>query len=79
MVPTALTGKPVGAVVVHDAFHVAAQVHTDGSEIYLPPDLEGYAERGGGTAGLGLAALWILVGGSVIFVERRHLFPALKP
>jgi hypothetical protein len=42
----------------------------------LPPDLNGYAERGSGTAGLALAALWIVVAGTVIYAERRRLFPA---
>ena len=50
----------LGAIVAHDAFHVAANVHTYRSATFLPPDLDGYAERGGGTAGLALAALWIV-------------------
>jgi hypothetical protein len=74
-VPTALTGNPIGAVVVHDSYHVAANVHRYHSEIYLPPDLQGYAERGGGTTGLGLAALWLGAAGAVIFTQRRRLFP----
>jgi hypothetical protein len=73
-VPTALTGNPIGAVVVHDSYHVAANVHRYHSEIYLPPDLEGYAERGSGTAGLGLAALWIGAAGALIYTQRRRLF-----
>lgn len=40
------------------------------------PDLDGYAERGGGAAGLVIAAVWVLVAGSVIYLERRRLFPA---
>lgn len=75
-VPTALTGNPIGAVVVHDAFHVAANVHTYRSEIYLPPDLDGYAERGGGTAGLALAGAWIVIAGAAIYAQRRRLFPS---
>ena len=78
-VPTALTGNPVGAVVVHDAFHVASNVHTYRSEIYLPPDLDGYAERGGGTGGLALAGAWIVIAGAVIYIERRRLFPSASP
>jgi hypothetical protein len=74
-VPTALTGNPIGAVIVHDSYHVAANVHTYHSPIYLPPDLDGYAERGSGAAGLALAALWIVVAGTVIHAERRRLFP----
>ena len=74
-VPTALTGNPLGAVVVHDSYHVAANVHTYHSAIYLPPDLDGYAERGGGAAGVALAGLWLVVAGTAIFVERRRLFP----
>jgi len=73
-VPTALTGNPIGAVIVHDAYHLAANVHTYRSDIYLPPDLEGYAERGSGTAGPAFAALWVLAAGSVIYVGRRRLF-----
>jgi hypothetical protein len=75
-VPTALTGNPIGAVVVHDSYHVAANVHTYRSEIYLPPDLDGYAELGGGTAGLALAGAWIILAGAVIYAERRRLFPS---
>jgi hypothetical protein len=73
-VPTALTGNPLGAIVVHDAFHVAANVHTYRSATFLPPDLAGYAERGGGNAGLALAALWVVAAGTMIYVERRRLF-----
>ena len=43
---------------------------------FLPPDLDGYPERGGGNAGLGLAALWVALAGTVIYVERRRLFPS---
>ncbi len=75
-IPTALTGNPVGAVVVHDVFHLAANVHTYRSATFLPPDLDGYPERGGGNAGLGLAALWVALAGTVIYVERRRLFPS---
>jgi hypothetical protein len=55
-VPAALTGNPAGSLVLHDSFHVAASVHTYRSGTFLPPDLDGYAERGSGTAGLVLAA-----------------------
>jgi hypothetical protein len=75
-VPTALTGNPIGAVVVHDSYHVAANVHTYRSEVYLPPDLDGYAERGGGTAGLAFAGAWIVLAGAVIHAQRRRLFPS---
>jgi hypothetical protein len=74
-VPTALTGNPIGSIVAHATYHVGANVHTYRSATYLPPDLDGYAERGSGTAGLALAALWIVVAGSAIYVERRRLFP----
>ena len=77
-VPTALTGNPLGALVVHDAFHVAANVHVYRSATFLQPDLAGYAERGGGTAGLALAALWVVVAGTLIYVERRRLFPTQR-
>lgn len=75
-VPTALTGNPIGALVVHDSYHVAANVHTYRSAVYLPPDLDGYAERGGGSAGVALAGLWIALAGTAIYVERRRLFSA---
>jgi hypothetical protein len=75
-VPTALTGNPIGGVVVHDAYHIAANVHTYRSDIYLPPDLDGYAERGSGTAGRIVAAFWILAAGGAIYVQRRRLFPS---
>jgi len=74
-VPTALTGNPVGAVLVHDSDHAAANVHTYCSPIYLPPDLDGYAERGSGSAGLGLAGIWLVLAGTAIDLERRRLFP----
>ena len=77
-VPAALTGNPLGAIVVHDAFHVAANAHTYRSATFLPPDLAGYAERGGGTAGLALAALWVVVAGTLVYVERRRLFPTQR-
>jgi len=73
-VPAALTGNPIGAVVAHAVFHVGANVHTYRSATYLPPDLEGYSERGGGLAGVALAALWIVFAGSLIYIERRRLF-----
>ena len=75
-VPTMLTGNPIGSLVVHGSYHVAANVHTYRSEIYLPPDLDGHAERGSGAAGLALAAAWVVVAGWVIYLERRRLFPA---
>jgi hypothetical protein len=37
--------------------------------------LDGYAERGSGVTGLALAALWIVVAGTVIYAGRRRLFP----
>jgi hypothetical protein len=76
--PTAITGNPIGALVVHDSFHVAANVHTYRSAVYLPPDLDGYAERGAGTAGLALATGWILLSGSVIYMGRRRLFTSAQ-
>ncbi len=74
-VPTALTGNPVGAIVVHDAYHVAANVHRYHSEIYLPPDLDGYAERGSGAAGIAAAGAWVVLGGGAVYLARRRLFP----
>jgi hypothetical protein len=74
-VPAALTGNPLGAIVVHDTYHVAANVHTYRSATFLPPDLDGYAERGSGTAGIALAAGWIVLAGALLTLERRRLFP----
>jgi hypothetical protein len=73
-VPAALTGNPAGAVLAHSAFHLTANVHTYRSGIYLPPDLNGYADRGTGGTGLGLAALWIVVAGGAIWSQRERLF-----
>ena len=75
-VPTALTGNPVGAIVAHSVYHVGANVHTCRGATYLPPDLDGYAERGAGAVGVGLAAFWIVFAGAVIYVQRRRLFPS---
>jgi len=77
-IPTALTGNPIGAIVAHSIYHVGANVHTYGSAIYLPPDLAGYAERGSGTTGLALAALWILIASILVYAERRRLFPTTE-
>jgi hypothetical protein len=74
-VPAALTGNPAGSLVLHDSFHVAASVHTYRSGTFLPPDLDGYAERGSGTAGLVLAAGWMLVAGIGLWSQRHRLFP----
>lgn len=58
---------------------MAANVHTYRSEIFLPPDLDGCAERGSGTAGVALAGLWLLAAGTAVHLERRRLFPATQP
>ncbi len=75
-VPTALTGNSLGVIVVHDAYHAAANVHRYHSEIYLPPDLDGYAERGSGTAGPALAGAWVVLAGGAVYLARCRLFPA---
>lgn len=74
-VPAGLTGNPLGAILVHGTYHVAANVHTYRSPIFLPPDLDGYAERGSGTAGPAFTAAWIVIAGGGLFLGRRRLFP----
>ena len=74
-VPAILTGNPAGAVIAHDLFHLTANSHAYHSGVFLPPDLAGYAERGGGIAGLGLAAAWTAVAGGLVWWQRRRLFP----
>lgn len=74
-VPAMLTGNPAGAVLAHDVFHLTANNHAYHSGVFLPPDLTGYAERGGGTVGLALAAAWIAVAGGLMWWQRRRLFP----
>lgn len=76
-IPTAITGNPVGAIVAHAAYHVAANVHTYRSPIYLPPDLDGYAERGGGAGGLALGALWILPASAPPTASAHHRRPRM--
>jgi hypothetical protein len=73
---TALASNPIGAVIVHDACHIAATVHTYRREPDLPPELNGYAERGSGTACIALAGVWVLVAGVLVYPERRRLFPS---
>jgi hypothetical protein len=74
-VPAMLTGNPAGAVLAHEVFHLTANTHAYHSGVFLPPDLTGYAERGGGTVGVGLAAAWIAVAGGLVWWQRRRLFP----
>ena len=73
--PAMLTGNPIGAVLAHAAFHVTANVHAYRSGIFLPPDLNGYAERGGGSVGLAIAVAWIVFAGGLVWWQRRRLFP----
>jgi hypothetical protein len=75
-VPAALTGNPLGAVIAHGVYHVTANVHTYRSGVFLPPALDGYTERGSGTAGLGLALAWIILAGCIVWWQRRRLFPS---
>jgi hypothetical protein len=74
-VPAMLTGNPAAAMLAHDVFHFTANTHAYHSGVFLPPDLTGYAERGGGTAGLGPAAAWIAAAGGLMWWQRRRLFP----
>ena len=73
--PAMLTGNPIGAVLAHVVFHVTANVHAYRSGIFLPPDLNGYAERGGGSVGLAIALAWIVFAGGLVWWQRRRLFP----
>jgi hypothetical protein len=72
--PAVLTGNPAGAILAHPAFHVTANVHTYRSGTFLPPDLNGYRERGSGTAAPVIAGAWALVAGAAIWTQRRRLF-----
>jgi hypothetical protein len=74
-VPAMLTGNPIGAVLAHVVFHVTANVHAYRSGIFLPPDLNGYTERGGGGVGLAIAVVWIVFAGGLVWWQRRRLFP----
>jgi hypothetical protein len=73
-VPAMLTGNPAGAVIAHDVFHLTANVHAYHSGVFLPPDLSGYAERGSGTAGIAIAAVWIVLTGGLAWWQRRRMF-----
>jgi hypothetical protein len=75
-VPAVLTGNPLGAVLAHAAFHVTSNVHAYRSGTFLPPDLNGYAERGGGGTGLAIAVAWIALTACLVWWQRRRLFPA---
>ena len=74
-VAAVFTGNPVGAILAHAAFHVTSNVHTYRSGTFLPPDLNGYAERGGGVVGLAIALAWIALAAGLVWWQRRRLFP----
>jgi hypothetical protein len=74
-VAAVFTGNPIGAILAHTAFHVTSNVHTYRSGTFLPPDLNGYAERGGGGVALAIALAWIAFAGGLVWWQRRRLFP----
>ena len=75
-VAAVFTGNPIGAIIAHTAYHVASNVHSYRSGTSLPPDLNGYAERGGGVIGLAIALIWIALAGGLVWWRRRWLFPS---
>ncbi len=77
-VPAMLTGNPAGAIVAHVAAHTTAVGHQyyggDGTNRSLPPELtSSYQDRPGGTAALGIAAIWIVLLGLVLALNRRRI------
>ena len=81
-VPAMLTGNPAGAIVAHVTAHTTAVGHQyyggDGTNRSLPPELtSSYQDRPGGAAALEIAAIWIVVLGSVLALNRRRLRAAM--
>jgi hypothetical protein len=74
-VAAVFTGNPVGAVLAHAAFHLTSNARAYRSGTFLPPDLNGYAERGGGLVGLLIALAWITFTAGLVWWQRRRLFP----
>ena len=77
-VPAMLTGNPVGALIAHPAVHTAATVHQyyggDGTNHYLPPELNAdYPDRPGGASAVALAAGWVILTGGALAVGRKRL------
>jgi len=70
------TGNPVGALLAHTAYHVTSNVHTYRSGTFLPPDLDGYAERAGGGIGFAIAVAWMAFAAGLVWWQRRRLFPS---
>ena len=75
-VPAIVTGNPVGALVAHSAVHITAVAHEyEGADPgYLPPNLNRYPDHWGGTLGWVLAALWMSMLASVVWISRLRLF-----
>jgi len=76
--PAMLTGNPAGAVVAHVTAHTTAVVHQyyggDGTNRSLPPELTSrYQDRPGGAAALGIAAIWVVLLGTVLALNRRRI------
>jgi hypothetical protein len=77
-VPAMLTGNPAGAIVAHVTAHTTAVVHQyyggDGTNRSLPPELtSSYQDRPGGSVALGIAAIWFVLLGSVLALNRRRI------
>lgn len=79
--PAILTGNPAGAVVAHAAVHTSAVVHQyrGGENHLLPPELTAsYPERVGGRLGQLVAAVWLLLVGTVLVATRERWLPPLR-
>ena len=80
-VPAVITGNPAGALIAHSAVHVTAVAHEYGGHDpgFLPPKLDGYRDRWGGTTAWLLAALWAVIIATAIWISRRWLFRHTRP
>jgi formate/nitrite transporter FocA (FNT family) len=74
-IPTALTGNPVGAVVVHTTMHVSSIVHQrdGGTQHMLPPRVDSaYPNHGSSDLAAGLAAGWLVAAAAALSVLVRR-------